>query len=164
MWSSELEVAQVKPLSVFGRDLVIFRTESGDAKVLDAYCPHMGAHLGHNGVVVGETVKCPFHAWQFDGAGVCTEIPYAKKIPPKGERTRAWHVEEKSGLILVWHNIDGNPPSWEVPDIPELSSEDWSEPVTRQWRIRSHNQEMGENVVDIAHFKYLHGMTQVPPR
>jgi hypothetical protein len=27
--------------------MVIFRTESGEVKILEAYCPHMGAHLGY---------------------------------------------------------------------------------------------------------------------
>ncbi len=161
-WSDELKVKEAKPLQAFGRDLVMFRTESGEARVLDAYCPHMGAHLGHGGVVEGESVKCPFHAWQFDGTGKCTDLPYANKIPAKAE-IKAWHVHEHSGLVLVWHDIDDRPPLWHTPEFPELTSDDWSEPVRRTWRFRSHNQEMGENVVDIAHFKYLHGMLQVPP-
>jgi len=33
------------PLRAFGRDLVIYRGESGRVVVLSAYCPHMRAHL-----------------------------------------------------------------------------------------------------------------------
>ena len=36
--------------------------------MLDAYCPHLGAHLAEGGRVQGESVRCPFHAWEFDGA------------------------------------------------------------------------------------------------
>ena len=46
-YSSDLEPGQSKPLSYFGQELVIFRTEAGVPKVLDAYCPHLGAHLGY---------------------------------------------------------------------------------------------------------------------
>ena len=46
-----------------------FRTEAGEVAVLDAFCPHMGAHLGHGGKVEGGGLVCPFHAWKFDGAG-----------------------------------------------------------------------------------------------
>ena len=38
-------------LRYFDQELVIFRTESGAVKVLDAYCPHMGAHLGYGSVI-----------------------------------------------------------------------------------------------------------------
>ena len=52
--SHELEVGQVKPAEYFGREMVLFRTESGEAKVLDAYCPHLGAHLQLRCVEKGE--------------------------------------------------------------------------------------------------------------
>ena len=53
-YSDELEKGQVVPLRYFGKDLVLFRTEGGEAQLLDAYCPHLGAHLGHGGKVQGE--------------------------------------------------------------------------------------------------------------
>ena len=45
-YSDELAVGQVKPLRYFGRDLVAWRGEDGQARVLDAYCAHLGAHMG----------------------------------------------------------------------------------------------------------------------
>ena len=48
-----------------GKDVVIFRTESGKVAILDAYCRHMGAHLGHGGKVKGENIECPFHGFCF---------------------------------------------------------------------------------------------------
>lgn len=63
-----------------GLDLVAFRTEDGVAHVFDAYCPHLGAHLGVMGRVVGDCIECPFHGWRFSGKdGACTHVPYAKK-------------------------------------------------------------------------------------
>ena len=67
--STDLEVGEVKPLKYFARDLVLFRTSDGEAHVLDAYCPHLGAHLGHGGKLVDDKIVCPFHAWEFDGQG-----------------------------------------------------------------------------------------------
>ena len=66
-YSSQLAIGDVQALSYFGRELVLFRTESGEARALDAFCPHLGAHLGHGGVVKGDRIACPFHGWQFDG-------------------------------------------------------------------------------------------------
>ncbi len=77
-------VGEVKPLKYLGRDLVAFRGEDGRARVLDAFCAHLGAHLGVGGTVVGNAVRCPFHAWCWDGDGNCVEVPYAKKIPAEG--------------------------------------------------------------------------------
>ena len=46
-YSDELAVGESRPERYFGKDLVLFRTESGRASLLDAYCPHLGAHLGY---------------------------------------------------------------------------------------------------------------------
>ncbi|MCA9575200.1 MAG: Rieske 2Fe-2S domain-containing protein, partial [Myxococcales bacterium] len=64
-YTDQLKAGDVKPLKYFGKDLVLYRTESGEAVMLDAFCPHLGAHLGHGGKVKGENIECPFHAWQF---------------------------------------------------------------------------------------------------
>ena len=160
-WTDEVQPGQAVPLAYFGRDLVLFRTESGEVKVLDAFCPHLGAHLGHGGKVAGESITCPFHAWKFNGAGECTEIPYAKKIP-KNARIDCWPVNEVSGAIMVWHDIDREPPHWEVPELPEFASDEWTDPVRKEWKLRTHNQEMAENAVDSAHFRYLHGTLNKP--
>jgi len=59
-YSEELPPGGVMPLQYFGRDLVLFRTESGAPQVLDAHCGHMGAHLGHGGRVEGDSIVCHF--------------------------------------------------------------------------------------------------------
>jgi len=154
-YTDELEKGAVVPLRYFGKDLVLFRTESGEAQVLDAYCSHMGAHLGHGGKVKGECVTCPFHAWEWNGKGECAHIPYAKKVPPKA-KMRAWPVCEINGFIMVWHHAEGEPPAWEVPLVAEYGAEGWTPYEKRRWKIRTHNQEMAENAVDSAHFLYVH--------
>ena len=160
-YSDELPRGEVMPLRYFGADLVLFRTESGEPKVLDAHCPHLGAHLGHGGRVEGDGIVCPFHAWKFDGDGKCVDIPYAKKIPPKAKMA-CWPAHEINGMIFVWHDIEGKPPTWFVPEIPEYDSPELTPYVRRRWKLRTHNQEMAENAVDTAHFKYVHGMKVKP--
>ena len=114
-WSRDLHEGDVRPLEYFGEELVLFRTRSGEARVLDAFCPHLGAHLGHGGRVMGETIRCPFHAWQYDGqSGECVHIPYCERIPRQA-RVRSWEVQEKNGMVFVWHHVEGKPPEWDFP-------------------------------------------------
>ena len=47
--SDELQPGEVRPIHYFGEELVLFRSRMGTAHVFDAYCPHLGAHLGHGG-------------------------------------------------------------------------------------------------------------------
>lgn len=80
---------QVRPIRCFGQELVLFRTESGLAHLFDAYCAHLGAHLGHGGRVESERLACPFHAWEFESSGRCVHVPYAARQPRRGA-VRAW--------------------------------------------------------------------------
>jgi len=84
-YSDEIKSGEVKALEYFGKPLVVYRTGAGEARVIDAHCPHLGAHLGFGGAVVGETVRCPFHHWRFGADGKCVDIPYAQRIPPQAK-------------------------------------------------------------------------------
>ena len=158
-FAADLKAGEVKPLKYFGKELVLFRTESGEAKVLDAYCPHLGAHLGHGGKVVDESIQCPFHAWRFGGNGECVAVPYAQHMPRKAN-VPCWTTKVVGGLIMVWHHAEGKPPEWEVNEIVELAHPDWTEPRSLLLEVPVHMQDMHENNNDPVHFKYVHGNFQ----
>ncbi len=162
-WSRDLVPGEVKPIHYFGEDLVLFRTRSGRAVVLDAYCPHLGAHLGEGGRVIGEGIRCPFHGWHFDADGRCDEIPYCKRVPPAAA-TRSWPVDERNEMIFVWHHAEGKPPDWQVPDMPELSDPAWTEPRFFEIEVNVHMQDMAENNCDPVHFHFVHGQPEIPPQ
>ena len=54
-----------------GEQIVAYRDEQGQVRVFDAYCPHLGAHLGKTGKLERDGLKCRFHGFQFDGEGHC---------------------------------------------------------------------------------------------
>ena len=161
-WSKDLVNGEVRRIRCFDQELVLFRTRSGEPKVLDAYCAHLGAHLGEGGRVVGEAIQCPFHGWQYDGTGTCVEIPYCDKIPPKA-RVGAWDVVERNRMIHVWRHAEGKPPSWDVPSMPELEDPEWTEPRTFELKVAVHMQDMAENNCDPIHFQHVHGAPEAPP-
>ena len=106
-YSDELATGEVRTLNYFERELVLFRRADGVAHVVDAFCPHLGAHLGHGGTVVGNTLRCPFHGWRFGGDGACVEVPYATRIPATA-RLKLWPTIERNGFVLVWYDPDVN--------------------------------------------------------
>jgi len=140
--------------------MVLFRTRSGEARVLDAFCSHLGAHLGHGGRVMAETIRCPFHAWHWDGEGRCIDVPYGRI--PRGARIKSWPLVEKNGLIFCWHHDTGEPPSYQLPDLPEVGSQDWTPLEIRRWQVHSRWLDMNENAVDQVHFRYVHGTRTIP--
>ena len=153
-YSDALAPGDVRPVRLFGRELVLFRTLSGQPALLDAYCPHLGAHLGHGGSVNGETLQCPFHAWRWDTAGHCAHIPYSKRIPPQAS-VDTWSIVEHSGRVWAWHGPDQ--PAFEIPEIPEETDEAWKLWRSDEYTIKTSVQEMSENQADIAHFYAVHG-------
>jgi 3-ketosteroid 9alpha-monooxygenase subunit A len=160
-YAKELAVGEVKARHYFGRDFVLFRSEEGEAHLLDAHCRHLGAHLGIGGRVDGEGIRCPFHAWKWDGEGRCVDIPYAKRIPV-GAKMKSWPVREKNGLVVMYYDADGREPPYELPDLPQIGDADWTPLEIRRWTVKSRWLDMNENAVDQAHFRDVHRTNTLP--
>jgi len=162
-WSAELPVAGVLPVRYFGADLVLFRQRNGAPRLLDAHCPHLGAHLGEGGWVEGDDIVCPFHGWRWSGEGRNTAIPYSAR-PNRGQRLRCWELREFDGIIAAWYDSAGRGPRWEpvtLSDIVEGFDPAAYYPVhpgcSRLWDdVRVRPQWVVENIVDVAHFQYVH--------
>jgi 3-ketosteroid 9alpha-monooxygenase subunit A len=169
-FSAEFERGQVKPLKYLGQDLVAYRTEDGQLHVLDAHCPHLGAHIGHGGKVNGDCVQCPYHGWGYGPDGVNRYIPYEDR-PNVSKSLRSWPITEQDEWVFMWHSPNGGPPRWEMPSVwsfdelqsdpadfyrgyPELSVKYPGEPV--------HPQIPLENGPDTEHFHYVHSATVHP--
>ena len=153
-FSSDFAIGQVVTRHCFGRDIVLHRTESGALRATEAHCPHLGAHLGHGGRVEGERLRCPFHGWCFDGDGQCVEIPGAQRIPPRA-RLQTWPLRELNGVVFVHNSEEGRGPDWEPEELPE---QQWTPNRTVLWTLKTHPQEVFENVVDAAHLAPVHGV------
>lgn len=97
--SKEIKLGKALSVDCLGENFVVFRSESNEVFVLDAYCPHMGANLGKNyfkaqfwykilvfklgigGIVKDNCIECPFHQWRFSGMdGSCVDVPYSENF------------------------------------------------------------------------------------
>jgi nitrite reductase/ring-hydroxylating ferredoxin subunit len=157
------------PFSFMGQELVAFRDERGMVAILDAHCPHFGAHLGHGELVDG-CVRCPFHKLVFDREGRCV-APTTHYEPRKVQhlRTRAWASVERLGMIFVWHGPDVSRSTWAMP-LDQLDWQGWTSPVTNEGIAMPGVQPLwvAENIADIAHLRTVHCWDLVdvvePPR
>jgi hypothetical protein len=122
---------------------------------MDAYCPHLGAHLGVGGRVDGDELVCPFHGWRFNGAGSCVHVPYAARPNPRAQ-VGSYRTAERNGQLLVWYDSAGRPPSWEVPIVPEFGDRNHSSLRRNRWIASTKWYEIKENVVDTAHSPIVH--------
>lgn len=155
-WSKDVERGKLKKVRQFGREYTLFRGEDGKVGLIDDVCPHLGAHFSSGGCVKGNSVQCPYHAWQFDRTGQCTAIPYAKKIPIKA-KVGAHAVVERYGMIFMYRNYEGTEPEYDLPVIDGFDPADYTEPSRYEFKIRIHGQDIMENSVDSPHFWAVHG-------
>jgi len=161
-WSDEIAVGAVHRMKYFGQEMIAWRAESGQLTVMNAYCEHLGAHLGFGGSVVGEVLQCPFHGWQWNQQGRNVCIPYEDR-PNRGRRITTYPVVERNRSVYIWHDTDGREPFFDAPDVfasfDDGSSEADYYPQQRLFEQghEMHPQYVLENGVDFAHFKYVHG-------
>jgi len=99
--SRDVRRGRVYALDMLGRKLALYRGAGGVARCVDAYCPHMGAHLAL-GRVEGDSLRCFFHGWRFDGEGGCAEIPALGGAARADVRIARHTLAERDGLIWIW--------------------------------------------------------------
>lgn len=148
----ELKPGAVRPVRMMGRDLVAWRGQDGVAHVMDAYCPHMGAHLAE-GRVDGDGLRCFFHDWKFDGAGECVHVPCQDRPPQAG--VAAWPTVERYGMIWMW---TGAEPAHPIPFAPELEGDPCDAWVTHAFEKNCHPNVVMINAIDAQHFNSVHNL------
>ncbi|WP_157390332.1 Rieske (2Fe-2S) protein [Nocardia terrae] len=155
-FSRDLEPESVIPLRVLERDVVLWRDSQGVAHCTAAHCAHLGANLGYGGEVVGDTIRCPFHAWRYDAEGNVAHVPGVAGTPKVRQCLPTYLVIERYGAIFLWNGP--GVPDHELPDF--LADEGIAEadivfehvryklPFAAKWFV--------ENLPDAAHFAGLH--------
>lgn len=123
--SWEVQHKEVKFVCALGEHLAVFRGEDGNANIIDAYCPHLGANLAIGGQVVGNCLQCPFHGWEYRGTdGQCTKVPYTESIPSFA-KVKSWPCLERNNSILMWYHAEGVEPTWLPEEIQEITNGSW---------------------------------------
>lgn len=150
--SDALKKGQVKSLNLLGRELAIFRGADGKVVALDAYCPHMGAHLAE-GKVDGDGLRCFFHNWRFEQDGTCSDVPCAKG--PVHTSVDSWPTEEAYGLIWVW---SGRSPRQPIPFVPDLEGQQTDALLGNQFLKECHPNVVMINAIDAHHFNTVHNL------
>jgi phenylpropionate dioxygenase-like ring-hydroxylating dioxygenase large terminal subunit len=99
----ELAERAIKPIRLFGEDLVIFRDDMGRYGLVGRHCPHRGTDLAY-GRLEGGGLRCAFHGWLFDIEGRCLETPAEPESSNlcANIRQKAYPVVERSGILFAY--------------------------------------------------------------
>jgi len=158
--SPELGTDTLLTRHYFGTELVVWRAAAGDPVCQEAFCAHLGAHLGVGGSVRDGCIQCPFHGWVYDASGANVAIPYADQ-PNRKARLRTFPTVERGGIVFAWYHPQCAGPLWDVMDIAEYDDPEYGDYEVFDYTIGSCMQEIGENGFDQAHFQFVHSHPKV---
>ena len=152
--TTEMADRWTKRVKLLGEDLVLFKDRSGRLGLIAEACPHRRASFAY-GIPTAEGIRCPYHGWQFDRAGRCTEQPNE----PEGSnfkdkvQTAGYPVETLGGVIFAYL---GPLPAPVVPRFDGYVCERTIRMVGMAV-VPCNWLQIMENSVDPVHTEWLHG-------
>ena len=153
-WASQLKPGKVMPVQIWQQAIALYRAADRQLYALEDACPHKGVAL-HQGQVQGENLLCPYHGWEFNGAGECVQIPYlpkSQKLPCA--QARSYPVQEKYSIIWIFPGDPQLAAHCQPPEVPEFEHPDWLM-VPIPARFQAHFSICNENTMDVFH-GFLH--------
>jgi nitrite reductase/ring-hydroxylating ferredoxin subunit len=138
---------------LLGEPLAVFLAADGTPVVVSDRCPHRGASLSL-GAVVGDSVQCPYHGWEWDGTGACTRIPSLadQTQVPTAARIETYPARERWGL--VWAALEE--PLGEPPGFRCFEDDKWEWAHGTSFELPVEIGVMIENFRDVSHFAFVH--------
>jgi phenylpropionate dioxygenase-like ring-hydroxylating dioxygenase large terminal subunit len=153
--------------SVEGEPLVLFRDARGQPHALLDRCAHRGMALSR-GRVVGDCLQCPYHGWEYDGAGTLRAVPAlcAGEPLPRPKGMRAYRVVESDEHLWVW--VGQGEPAAPPFHFPHCGEAGWST-FFLHTRVEAPVEACLENFLDVPHTLLVHpglfrGKDQRPTR
>jgi 5,5'-dehydrodivanillate O-demethylase oxygenase subunit len=150
----EMDGRWTKRVRLLGEDLVLFRNRQGKLGLIAEQCPHRRASFLH-GIPTHDGIRCPYHGWEFDGAGKCLNQPNEPDNPAFREKvgTNAYAVEELGGLLFAYMGPEPRP---ELPRFDGFVAQGAIRMMGRAMLPINWLQIM-ENSLDPIHTEWLHG-------
>ncbi|KAL8168290.1 hypothetical protein V2J09_009789 [Rumex salicifolius] len=146
-------------LTVFDKQLVLYRDAAGEFRCYQDRCPHRLAKLSEGQIVDGR-LECLYHGWQFEGEGKCVKIPQlpeGAKIPQQA-CVKTYQVQESQGVVWVWmsNSVPANPTK--LPWFENFSRPGFRDISTTHDLPYDHSILL-ENLMDPAHIPISHDRT-----
>jgi 5,5'-dehydrodivanillate O-demethylase len=100
---SDMDGKWTRPVRLLGEDLVLFRNREGKLGLIQKQCPHRRASFLH-GIPTQEGIRCPYHGWEFNTEGQCTDQPNEVVNCAFRDKVQidAYPVEELGGLLFAY--------------------------------------------------------------
>ena len=154
-WSSEV-TREPTARVICDLPVVLYRTQAGLAVALEDRCAHRAYPLSV-GRVIGDSIQCGYHGFEYGCDGVCTKVPAQSTVPERA-RVRSFPVVEKDGWIWVWTGDRDLADPAAVPDTHWMNDPAWAT-VTHSVRFECRADLIHDNLLDLTHESFLHKTT-----
>lgn len=163
-FSKKIRTDRLISKKFLGEEVVIYRdSQSGNVIVVQAHCPHMGAHFDsyqNGGCVKDGVLTCPYHLLKYDADGKCQ----GAKENNHRAHLKKFHTMEHNGFVLAYfqHDNDKTPPPVNL-DIPDI------DPAEFAFMSHTLGKFDGDPMVplmanaDMNHFFSVHGSKPLKP-
>lgn len=156
-WTPVLSVGEIKdtPIAVelAGEKLVLFRNSSGEVGALLDKCPHRGVALSLGNVTDSGCLECPYHGWQFDNNGNCTQVPFNNLSEINLSKLSAVSLPTRiiAGLVWVFTGFETS-----EPQLPESLKQPQQSYYVHDEIWNAHWTRVIENAMDFVHLPFVH--------
>lgn len=139
---------------LLGQQVVLYRTDAGEAVALGNRCPHRFAPL-HKGRVFADAIRCPYHGLRFGPDGGCVDNPIGKGHIPDAARVPSFPIREVNGIVWLWF---GDEPADEdkIIRFDFFDQADHWATVEDQMEIAAAYTLVSDNLLDLTHAEFLH--------
>ncbi|XP_057957729.1 protein TIC 55, chloroplastic [Malania oleifera] len=146
-------------LTVFDKQIVLYRDGAGELRCYEDRCPHRLAKLSEGQLVNGR-LECLYHGWQFDGNGKCVNIPQlpANAIIPRSACLKTYEVRDSQGVVWVWMSQKTPPNPEKLPWFENFARPGFRDVSTTHELPYDHSILL-ENLMDPAHVPISHDRT-----
>lgn len=138
---------------LLGKNVLLYRTEGGEAVALDDRCAHRSYPLSQ-GSLEGDTVVCGYHGFRYDAQGDCIEVPAMAKCP-RSIGVKRYALVERGPLLWIWMgDADAADPS-AIHETSYHTSPDWR--CSQGYlHLPGNYVSLHENLLDLTHLSYVH--------
>ena len=125
------EAGDAKPITFMDMPLLLLRDRNDQVRVFQNICRHRGMILVEEPRKIEGAIRCPYHSWCYSTEGKLVSTPHVggpgQNTHPNIERSTLGLTEIRSHIWrdVVWVNVDGQAPEFEVAMKPVLDR--WAE-------------------------------------
>ena len=152
-WSRDI-VAALKPVTILGENIVLYRSGDGSVVALEDACPHRKLPLS-KGTLKEDRIVCGYHGLTFDSTGGCVAAPTQGRIPSRA-KVRSYPAAERYGFVWLWMGDSERADPARIVEIPNYDNFAWGRTAGGDMIVACNYLYIVDNLLDPSHVAWVH--------